>query len=139
MAKPGYKSKRRTLSRQESAGRSSPKRSLEKHQKTPQKPSKPRNEKFQNTARAEPLAPRRKRDGERLREHTGRVLETVPDEDYALIDSGNGRKLERYGPYVIDRPEAQAIWLPTLNKSEWQKADAIFTGDLEEEGAGRWH
>ena len=39
---------------------------------------------------------------------------------------------------VIRRPEGQAIWLPSLPQSEWQKADAIFTGEMEEEGQGRW-
>ena len=66
------------------------------------------------------------------------ILEVEPGEDYALIDSGDGRKLEQYGPYRIDRPEGQAIWRPALGESEWRKADAIFTGDTDEEGMGRW-
>jgi len=67
------------------------------------------------------------------------ILESAPDRDYALIDSGDGRKLERYGPYRIIRPEAQAIWQPALPPKEWREADAVFTGDIEEEAAGRWH
>lgn len=66
------------------------------------------------------------------------ILEAAPDEDYALLDSGNGLKLERYGPYRIVRPEAQAIWQPALPESEWRNADAEFTGDTDEEGVGRW-
>lgn len=68
------------------------------------------------------------------------ILETVADDNYALIDSGNGEKLERYGPYRIIRPEPQALWQRTLPESEWRKADAIFTSgkDKDEEGAGRW-
>lgn len=66
------------------------------------------------------------------------VLEVEPGADYALLDSGNGRKLEQYGPYVIDRPESQALWLPSLPMSRWAKCDAVFTGDTEEEGLGRW-
>jgi 23S rRNA (cytosine1962-C5)-methyltransferase len=66
------------------------------------------------------------------------ILETGPDRDYALIDSGDGRKLERYGSRTIIRPEAQAMWRPTLEAARWQKADAEFTGDTEEEGLGRW-
>ena len=66
------------------------------------------------------------------------VLENLPDSDHALLDSGNGLKLERYGPLRIVRPEAQAIWQPTLPPSEWAKAQAIFTGDTNEEGTGRW-
>lgn len=37
------------------------------------------------------------------------VLVTEPWDDYALIDSGHGRKLERYGRYRFIRPEAQAM------------------------------
>lgn len=66
------------------------------------------------------------------------ILEVEPNEDYALLDSGNGRKLEKYGPYVIDRPESQALWLPLLPESRWTDCDAVFTGDTEEEGLGRW-
>ena len=53
---------------------------------------------------------------------------------YSLIDSGNGQKLERFGPYVIARPAAQAVWRPTLTENEWQKADVIFTRENE----NRW-
>ena len=42
------------------------------------------------------------------------ILEVAPNDDYALIDSGAGRKLEQYGPYRIVRPEGQAIWQPAL-------------------------
>ena len=45
---------------------------------------------------------------------------------YELIDSGNGRKLERFGRYVIARPCSQALWKPSLPPSEWKKADASF-------------
>ncbi|MGE3143655.1 MAG: class I SAM-dependent methyltransferase [Hyphomonadaceae bacterium] len=58
--------------------------------------------------------------------------------DYALLDSGDGRKLERVGPYRFVRPEPQALWRPRLNESEWDKADAIFAGAGEDEEAGRW-
>jgi len=50
---------------------------------------------------------------------------------YSLVDSGNGRKLERFGPFLIARPAAQAVWLPTLPESDWQKADVIFTRENE--------
>src|SRR5690606_30640417 len=66
------------------------------------------------------------------------ILEVEPGADYALIDSGAGRKLERYGPYLIERPEGQAIWQAALQPSEWARADAVFTGDTDEEGMGRW-
>jgi len=67
------------------------------------------------------------------------ILETRPGDDYALIDSGNGRKLERYGAYLVDRPEAQALWQPCLGQDEWRKVQAVFTGNVDEEGMGRWH
>jgi 23S rRNA (cytosine1962-C5)-methyltransferase len=56
--------------------------------------------------------------------------------DYRLLDSGNGRKLERYGPYRFIRPEPQALWSPKL--AEWD-ADGEFVPGSDEEGGGRWH
>lgn len=56
--------------------------------------------------------------------------------DYSLIDSGDGRKLERYGAYILDRPEPQAIWSRRLPVAEWAKAHAIF--DKGEGGIGKW-
>jgi len=66
------------------------------------------------------------------------VLEVLPDQDYALLDSGDGLKLEQYGGYRIVRPEGQALWQPALPRKEWDRADAVFTGDTDEEGMGRW-
>jgi len=37
--------------------------------------------------------------------------------DYGLIDSGDGRKLERYGPHRFIRPDRQALWPPKLERS----------------------
>ena len=67
-----------------------------------------------------------------------RMLETDGWDDYRLLDSGFGRKLERYGHVTIVRPEEQAIWSPRLSEATWEAADAQFTGDVEEEGPGRW-
>ena len=67
------------------------------------------------------------------------ILEVSGNSDYALLDSGGGRKLEQYGAYRIIRPEGQAIWNPALDDREWNNADAVFTGDTDEEGVGRWH
>lgn len=58
--------------------------------------------------------------------------------DYELIDSGFERKLERYGPYRVVRPEGQALWQPRLSDEDWNNADAIFSGNEDEDGAGRW-
>lgn len=58
--------------------------------------------------------------------------------DYALLDSGNGRKLERFGAIVVDRPEAQAMWQPRLARSEWARAHAAFSASGEDEEKGKW-
>lgn len=46
---------------------------------------------------------------------------------YELLDSGAGRKLERFGDYVLDRPCSQAVWRPSLPADAWRKADGFFT------------
>lgn len=66
------------------------------------------------------------------------MLEMSGWDDYALLDSGHGRKLERYGHVRVVRPEEQALWTPRLPATAWEAADAVFTGDVEEEGPGRW-
>lgn len=82
--------------------------------------------------------PRPRRTGTLPAETLPLILEVGPGDDYTLIDSGDGRKLERYGPYRIVRPEGQAIWRPARGNEEWAAVDAVFTGDTEEEGMGRW-
>lgn len=57
--------------------------------------------------------------------------------DYALLDSGDGLKLERFGPYTFTRPEPQAIWRRALPENEWGSAHARFQPTGEESG-GRW-
>lgn len=59
-------------------------------------------------------------------------------EDYALLDSGHGRKLERYGAVTVVRPEEQAMWTPALGEAAWARADAVFSGEADEDGPGRW-
>jgi 23S rRNA (cytosine1962-C5)-methyltransferase len=66
-----------------------------------------------------------------------RLIETAGFPDYGLIDSGAGRKLERFGTVVVDRPEPQALWSPRLAQRDWDKAHAVFSGS-EEEDKGRW-
>lgn len=56
--------------------------------------------------------------------------------DYALIDSGDGEKLERFGPYRFVRPDGQALWPRRLSEKEWA-FDAAFSGQESEE-MGRW-
>ena len=65
-------------------------------------------------------------------------LLSSPDwKDYALLDSGGGQRLEKYGPYVLSRPEPEAIWKPGLPVSQWQAAHARFLPSPEENG-GHW-
>lgn len=65
------------------------------------------------------------------------ILETAGFPDYRLLDSGNGRKLERFGRITVDRPEPQALWRPSLEPDRWTAAHAVFTGD-EEDAGDRW-
>jgi len=58
--------------------------------------------------------------------------------DYALLDAGAGRKLERFGAIVVDRPEPQALWHPRLGKSDWAKAHAVFSASGEDDEKGKW-
>lgn len=64
------------------------------------------------------------------------LLETSRWKDYALIDSGDGLKLERFGNYIFVRPESQAMWKRSLD-DEWKQAHAIFQPTGEESG-GHW-
>lgn len=47
--------------------------------------------------------------------------------DYELLDSGDYEKLERFGNYILRRPEPQAVWHKSMSETEWEeKADATF-------------
>jgi len=63
------------------------------------------------------------------------VMEGAGWADYGLVDSGHGRKLERYGKYRFIRPEPQAMWSP--RQDDWQ-AHAEFVPGSDEDGGGRW-
>ncbi len=61
--------------------------------------------------------------------------------DYSLIDSGNGKKLEKFGPYTFSRPEPQAIWAPRLKAKAWENSSGSFlsSSSLEnEDPKGKW-
>jgi 23S rRNA (cytosine1962-C5)-methyltransferase len=61
-----------------------------------------------------------------------------PDwEEYQLLDSGDGNKLERYGPYRLIRPEPEAVWHPARPAKDWKSAHAVFKPSAEEMG-GHW-
>jgi 23S rRNA (cytosine1962-C5)-methyltransferase len=67
------------------------------------------------------------------------VMRTTGWADYALVDSGHGRKLERYGAHTVVRPEPQCLWTPHRREQDWTGAGATFdpSGD-EDEGRWRW-
>jgi 23S rRNA (cytosine1962-C5)-methyltransferase len=65
------------------------------------------------------------------------AMRTTGWDDYALIDSGAGRKLERYGSIRVVRPEPQCLWAPKLDEAAWTGADAVFEPSDDDE-AGRW-
>lgn len=70
-----------------------------------------------------------------LTEPEGEARPKMNDDEYALLDSGDGRKLERFGRVVLSRPCAQAVWKPTLSVEAWARADATF--DRTE--GNQWH
>ena len=59
---------------------------------------------------------------------------TEPQNQYRLIDSGDGEKLEKYGDFIVSRPDPQALWPKTLPESEWHKAQAVFSRSSEKAG-----
>jgi 23S rRNA (cytosine1962-C5)-methyltransferase len=54
------------------------------------------------------------------------ILSTPGWEDYELLDTGNGMRLERFGKYRLSRPDPQIIWKPRLDSQQWQHVDATF-------------
>lgn len=59
--------------------------------------------------------------------------------DYELIDTGGFEKLERFGRYVLTRPEPQAVWDKSLPEEEWERlSDAVFKRDKNSDEKGMW-
>lgn len=60
----------------------------------------------------------------------------VPDfgEDFSLIDFGNGEKLERWGKYIIRRPDQNALGKMSLGTDKWNKSDLKYKRISKEEG-----
>jgi len=63
------------------------------------------------------------------------ILKTKSSQDYELIDSGDGEKLERFGNVVLVRPDPQAIWNKKVSAEKWLAANAKF---VQNSKAGRW-
>ena len=57
--------------------------------------------------------------------------------DYQLLDSGDLRKLERFGKVRVNRPDPQAFWKPARPVESW-KADAIFSAKTDDDDRGAW-
>lgn len=55
--------------------------------------------------------------------------------DYELIDCSDGERLERWGKYILRRPDPQVIWKGERKSPLWNRADAVYT---REGGGGRW-
>ncbi|MCR5456913.1 MAG: class I SAM-dependent methyltransferase [Clostridiales bacterium] len=55
--------------------------------------------------------------------------------DYELIDCSDGRRLERWGKYILSRPDPQVIWKDQKKSPLWNKADAVYD---REGGGGNW-
>ena len=56
-------------------------------------------------------------------------------EDYEVLDTGNGEKLERWGDVILQRPDPQTIWPPAAPE-KWRRADAVY--HRSERGGGSW-
>lgn len=78
---------------------------------------------------------------------TDKIIIESPSTDwkgYELIDSGDGYKLERFGDYILARPEPKALWSKDLSEAEWQRlADTTFIagagfGKAGKEESGTW-
>ena len=58
--------------------------------------------------------------------------------DYELIDAGDGEKLERWGKYILVRPDPQAVWSKNPNlKKEWESAVSVY--ERSTTGGGGWN
>ena len=55
--------------------------------------------------------------------------------DYEVLDTGDGEKLERWGEYLLRRPDPQTIW-PKSDENLWSRADAVY--HRSERGGGQW-
>lgn len=55
--------------------------------------------------------------------------------EYSLLDCGDFEKLEKFGDFILRRPEPQAVWKKALTEKEWQqKADVVFKSSSSHKG-----
>lgn len=57
-------------------------------------------------------------------------------EDYTLLDASSGERLERWGEYILIRPDPQVLWHTKRENPLWRKADAIYKRSRS--GGGSW-
>ncbi len=57
-------------------------------------------------------------------------------EDYELLDASDGERLERWGSYILRRPDPQIIWKNSAEHKNWNKADAVYKRSAK--GGGEW-
>ena len=56
--------------------------------------------------------------------------------DYEVLDTSGGEKLERWGKYVLVRPDPQVIWNTPKDDPLWRKYDARYARSST--GGGKW-
>ncbi len=56
--------------------------------------------------------------------------------DYELLDTSDGERLERWGKYILIRPDPQVIWRGKREHKLWSKADGIYR--RSNNGGGSW-
>jgi 23S rRNA (cytosine1962-C5)-methyltransferase len=66
-----------------------------------------------------------------------KILITKPSAGYALIDSGVGEKLERYGVFTLARPDPQALWSKCISEDIWKKAQGVFSREIVKDGKAK--
>ena len=56
--------------------------------------------------------------------------------DYEILDMANGEKLEKWGNYILERPDPQIVWQDKSFKDKWKKVDAVY--HRSKKGGGYW-
>ena len=57
--------------------------------------------------------------------------------DFELLDTGHGFRLEQWGQVILQRPDPQIIWEPSLPETEWDKAWAVYKSAMDDD-RGKW-
>ena len=56
--------------------------------------------------------------------------------DYELLDTSDGERLERWGSFILRRPDPQIIWKNSATHKKWRQADAVYK--RSQKGGGEW-